>query len=113
MTNHDETHRVRRATPRRGCAWVLWILMGVIVAAGLVCYASSTTSKPDPAARQPAATAQLVRGDSHRLTSPAAEKAQLVDFECESWWGGKQDSRHPCSGPTRSCPPTPPDSRFN
>ena len=66
---------------------VLWILLGVIVAAGVIWYAVFTATKPAPPAPQPAADAQLVRGDSHRVTTPAAEKAQLVeflDFECES-----------------------------
>ena len=66
---------------------VLWILMGAIIAAGLVWYAVFAMNRPAPAAPQAAATAQLVREDSHRLTSPAVEKAQLVeflDFECES-----------------------------
>ena len=66
---------------------VLWILLAAIVAAGIVWYATLTFSKPAPVAPQPAANAQLVREDSHRLTSPAVEKAQLVeflDFECES-----------------------------
>jgi len=66
---------------------VLWILMAATVGAGLVWYAVFSTNKPAPVAPQPAANAQLVREDSHRLTSPAVEKAQLVeflDFECES-----------------------------
>lgn len=66
---------------------VLWILLAAIVAGGLVWYSALTTSRPAPEVPQPAANAQLVRGDSHRLTSPAVEKAQLVeflDFECES-----------------------------
>ena len=61
--------------------------VGVAVAAGLIWYAVFTANKPAPVAPQPAAQAQLVREDSHRLTSPATEKAQLVeflDFECES-----------------------------
>ena len=73
--------------PAKKVRLVLWILMGVIVGAGLVWYAVFSTNKPAPAAPQPAASAQLVREDSHRLTSPAVEKAQLVeflDFECES-----------------------------
>ena len=73
--------------PAKKVRLVLWILMGVIVAAGLVWYAVFSANKPAPAAPQPAANAQLVREDSHRLTSPAVEKAQLVeflDFECES-----------------------------
>lgn len=66
---------------------VLWILLGVIVAAGVIWYAVFTAAKPAPPAPQPAANAQLVREDSHRVTTPATEKAQLVeflDFECES-----------------------------
>lgn len=66
---------------------VLWILLAAIAAAGLVWFAALTTSRPAPETPQPAANAQLVREDSHRLTAPAAEKAQLVeflDFECES-----------------------------
>lgn len=73
--------------PAKRARLVLWILMGAIVAAGLVWYAVLTINKPAPAAQPAAATAQLVREDSHRLTSPAVEKAQLVeflDFECES-----------------------------
>ena len=61
--------------------------MAATVGAGLVWYAVFSTNKPAPVAPQPAANAQLVREDSHRLTSPAVEKAQLVeflDFECES-----------------------------
>ena len=73
--------------PAKKVRMVLWILMGAVVAAGLVWYAVFTTNKTAPAAPQPAANAQLVREDSHRLTAPAVEKAQLVeflDFECES-----------------------------
>jgi protein-disulfide isomerase len=66
---------------------VLWILIGVILGGGLIWYAVFAASKPSPEAVQPAADAQLVREDSHRVTAPATEKAQLVeflDFECES-----------------------------
>lgn len=66
---------------------VLWILLAAIVSSGLVWYAVQTASRPAPVSPQPAASAQLVRDDSHRLTFPAVEKAQLVeflDFECES-----------------------------
>ncbi|AOT04400.1 DsbA family protein [Arthrobacter sp. U41] len=73
--------------PAKKVRLVLWVLIGAAVAAGLVWFAVSTANKPAPAAPQPAASAQLVREDSHRLTSPAVEKAQLVeflDFECES-----------------------------
>ncbi|MGP4032742.1 DsbA family protein [Pseudarthrobacter sp. 1C304] len=76
-----------RADPARTVRVAVWIILGLIVAAGLIWYAVLTTTKPAPAAPQPAASAQLVREDSHRLTSPAVEKAQLVeflDFECES-----------------------------
>ncbi|WP_144670052.1 thioredoxin domain-containing protein [Arthrobacter sp. U41] len=73
--------------PAKKVRLVLWILMGAILTAGLVWYAVFSMNKPVPAAPQAAAAAQLVREDSHRLTSPAVEKAQLVeflDFECES-----------------------------
>lgn len=73
--------------PAKKVRLVLWILMGAIVGAGIVWFMVFSTNKPVPAAPQPAADAQLVREDSHRLTSPAVEKAQLVeflDFECES-----------------------------
>jgi protein-disulfide isomerase len=66
---------------------VLWALLAFIVVAGVIGYAVLTAAKPAPTAAAPAADAQLVRGDSHRVTTPATEKAQLVeflDFECES-----------------------------
>jgi protein-disulfide isomerase len=73
---------------------VIWIMLGVIVVAGGAWYAMLTLNKPaapagPPAAAGPGAPAaeQLVRADSHRLTAPAVEKAQLVeflDFECEA-----------------------------
>jgi protein-disulfide isomerase len=66
---------------------VIWILLGVIVAAGVIWYAVFSATKPAPAPPLAAADAQLVRDDSHRVTSPGTEKAQLVeflDFECES-----------------------------
>ncbi|ABM07944.1 DsbA family protein [Paenarthrobacter aurescens] len=65
----------------------IWILLGAIVGAGAIWYAVLTANKPAPAAPLAAAEARLVREDSHRVTSPAMEKAQLVeflDFECES-----------------------------
>lgn len=73
--------------PAKKVRLVLWILLGVIVTAGVIWYAVFTAAKPAPPAPQPVADAQLVRDDSHRVTSPATEKAQLVeflDFECES-----------------------------
>lgn len=73
--------------PAKKARIVIWILLGVIVAAGVIWYAVFSASKPAPPGPQPAADVQLVREDSHRVTSPATEKAQLVeflDFECES-----------------------------
>lgn len=64
----------------------IWTILAALVAAGVVWYAVSAANKPSPAAL-PAADAQLVREDSYRVTNPATEKAQLVqflDFECES-----------------------------
>ncbi|MGO4188186.1 DsbA family protein [Pseudarthrobacter sp. TAF60_1] len=76
--------------PAKRIRLVIWILLGVIVLAGGAWYAMLTLNKP-PAAPAPATGAagaeQLVRTDSHRLTAPAVEKAQLVeflDFECEA-----------------------------
>lgn len=66
---------------------VIWILLGAIVAAGAIWYAVFTLNKPEPVAAPPVVDVELVREDSHRVTSPATEKAQLVeflDFECEA-----------------------------
>lgn len=65
---------------------VIWILLAVIVVGGAAWYALLTSNKPsqDPPV---AGSEQLIRTDSHRLTTPAVEKAQLVeflDFECEA-----------------------------
>ncbi|MEC5181742.1 DsbA family protein [Arthrobacter sp. CG_A4] len=73
--------------PAKKARLVIWILLGVIVAAGVLWYAVFSATKTAPPTPQPAADAQLVRDDSHRVTSPVTEKAQLVeflDFECES-----------------------------
>ena len=73
--------------PAKKARLVIWILLGAVVAAGLIWYAVFTATKPAPPAPQTGAAAELVREDSHRVTSPALEKAQLVeflDFECES-----------------------------
>ena len=73
--------------PAKTTRLVIWILLGVIVAGGVIWYAVFTATKPTPAPPPAAADAQLVRADSHRVTSPSTEKAQLVeflDFECES-----------------------------
>ena len=73
--------------PAKKIRLVLWILLAAIVAAGLVWSAALTASRPAPEVAPTAANAQLVRSDSHRLTFPAVENAQLVeflDFECES-----------------------------
>lgn len=66
---------------------VIWTLLAAIVGAGVIWYVVLTVNMPAPSAPPAAAGAQLVREDSHRVTSPANEKAQLVeflDFECES-----------------------------
>lgn len=71
--------------PAKTARLVIWILLGVIVAGGVIWYAVFTATKPTPP--HAATHAQLVREDSHRVTSPSTEKAQLVeflDFECES-----------------------------
>ncbi|KRE77404.1 DsbA family protein [Arthrobacter sp. Soil763] len=74
--------------PARTVRLLIWILLGAVVAGGLLWYAVfTTTGNPEDAPPRAAAEAQLVREDSHRVTTPALEKAQLVeflDFECES-----------------------------
>lgn len=78
---------IKVTDPARKVRIVLWILLAAVVGVGLIWYAVFTATKPEPAALKPVAEAQLVRDDSHRVTSPATEKAQLVeflDFECES-----------------------------
>lgn len=73
-------------SPRR-VRIIIWILLAAVVGAGVIWYAVFTANKPAPAAPLAAVDAQLVREDSHRVTNPALEKAQLVeflDFECES-----------------------------
>ena len=73
--------------PARRVRLALWIVLAAIVGGGLISYAVLTANRPAPETPQPAANAQMVREDSHRLTFPADEKAQLVeflDFECES-----------------------------
>ncbi|MGY4544024.1 protein-disulfide isomerase [Arthrobacter sp. UYNi723] len=75
------------ADPAKRARTLIWILLAAIVAAGAIWYAVFTLNKPAPAAIPPVVDAQLVREDSHRVTNPATEKAQLVeflDFECEA-----------------------------
>lgn len=74
-------------TTVRNVRIAIWTILAVILATGVLWYALFTASKPAPTGPAAVAAAQLVRDDSHRVTSPAAEKAQLVeflDFECES-----------------------------
>ena len=87
------TSRGSAPDPGKRIRLVIWILLGVMVLAGGAWYAVLTLNKP-AAAPAPATNGagapgaeQLVRTDSHRLTAPAVEKAQLVeflDFECEA-----------------------------
>lgn len=66
---------------------VIWIILALVVAGCVAWYAVLTLGKSADSASQPGGAEQLVRTDSHRLTSPAVEKAQLVeflDFECPS-----------------------------
>jgi protein-disulfide isomerase len=74
-------------TKARNVRIAIWTILAVLLATGVIWYAMVTANRPSPTAPQAAADAQLVRDDSHRVTSPAREKAQLVeflDFECES-----------------------------
>lgn len=67
---------------------IVWILIAAVVATGVIWFAVFTATKPAPApVAAPADGGQLVREDSHRITAPVTEKAQLVeflDFECEA-----------------------------
>lgn len=74
-------------TTARNVRIAIWTVLAVLLATGVIWYAMLTANKPAPTAPAAAADAQLVRDDSHRVTSPPTEKAQLVeflDFECES-----------------------------
>ncbi|MCU1516536.1 MAG: disulfide bond formation protein DsbA [Pseudarthrobacter sp.] len=73
--------------PAKKARRVIWILLAIIVGAGIIWYAVFTATKPAPVEPQAAPVAEVVREDSHRVTSPTTEKAQLVeflDFECEA-----------------------------
>lgn len=66
---------------------IIWIVLAITVIGGAAWYAVFAASRPQQAAPAIPGAEQLVRADSHRLTSPAVEKAQLVeflDFECPS-----------------------------
>jgi protein-disulfide isomerase len=66
---------------------IIWLVLAAVVVAGVAWYAVLTLGKSEQPAPPAAGAEQLVREDSHRLTSPAVEKAQLVeflDFECPS-----------------------------
>ncbi|VXC33140.1 DSBA-like thioredoxin domain protein [Arthrobacter sp. 9AX] len=66
---------------------VIWIVLAAVVVAGVAWYTVLTLGKPQQSAPPAPGAEQLVRAESHRLTSPAVEKAQLVeflDFECPS-----------------------------
>lgn len=73
--------------PAKKARLVIWILLAVIVGVGVIWYAVYTATKPRPVEPQAAPVAEVVRENSHRVTSPTTEKAQLVeflDFECEA-----------------------------
>ncbi|MDF2052037.1 thioredoxin domain-containing protein [Arthrobacter sp. Cr_A7] len=66
---------------------IIWIVLALVVAGGVAWYAFFGAGKPQQAAPPVPGSEQLVRADSHRLTTPSVEKAQLVeflDFECPS-----------------------------
>jgi protein-disulfide isomerase len=82
---------VSNLAPRRDTAGlirkIIWMVLGAAVVAGVAWYAVLTLGKSEQPASPAAGAEQLVRAESHRLTSPAVEKAQLVeflDFECPS-----------------------------
>lgn len=79
------TTKARPLDTARKARIALWILLAAVVGAGAIWFAVLAGGKAAPDASLPAAQAQLVREDSHRTTSPATEKAQLVeflDYEC-------------------------------
>ncbi|WP_411375394.1 DsbA family protein [Arthrobacter sp. MPF02] len=72
--------------PARLARAIIWILLAVIVVGGVAWYAMFTAGRQQAVPPVPGSE-QLVRADSHRLTTPSVEKAQLVeflDFECPS-----------------------------
>ncbi|KRE72268.1 DsbA family protein [Arthrobacter sp. Soil762] len=74
-------------TVARNVRVAIWTIMAVLVAGGVIWFAVFTANKPATPAPPASADSQVAREDSHRLTSPPAEKAQLVeflDFECEA-----------------------------
>ncbi|QNE15655.1 thioredoxin domain-containing protein [Pseudarthrobacter sp. NBSH8] len=74
-------------TVARNVRVAIWTLLGVLVIGGVIWFALFTANKPAAPAPQASADPAIVREDSHRLTTPATEKAQLVeflDFECEA-----------------------------
>lgn len=74
-------------TVARNVRVAIWTVLAVIVVGGVIWFALFTASKPAAPLPQASADPAVVREDSHRLTAPAAEKAQLVeflDFECEA-----------------------------
>lgn len=65
----------------------IWTILAVLLTTGVIWHAVFTANRPARTAPAAATDAQLVREDSHHVTAPASEKAQLVeflDFECES-----------------------------
>lgn len=87
------THQPTRTEPdasrrERRIRAAIWALLAAIVAVGIVWFiVASSGNEPESAPTTAPINAQLVRDNSHRVTAPAEEKAQLVeflDFECES-----------------------------
>lgn len=74
------------ASTARHVRIAIWTILAALLATGVIWYAVAAANKPAPATPQ-AGEVQLVRDNSHHVTNPAMEKAQLVeflDFECES-----------------------------
>lgn len=90
MVSAPTSSRGSAPDPAKRIRLVIWILLGVMVVAGGAWYAVLTLNKPaaaPPPTAVPTGAEELVRTDSHRLTTPAVEKAQLVeflDFECSA-----------------------------
>lgn len=82
----DQPPAPQRARQIRGAIWVALALVVVACIVGFLVISGNGKNDEVPAS----STAQVIRDDSHRLTNPAVEKAQLVeflDFECEACRG--------------------------
>jgi protein-disulfide isomerase len=84
MVSASTSTRGSGPDPAKRIRVVIWILLGVVMVAGVAWYAALTLNKPAPV-QPPTGAEKVVPTDGRQLTTPAVEKAQLVeflDFEC-------------------------------